>query len=81
MTIKRSEDQGELRGQLSVSEAGARGGRATLRNKGIGFFSKIGRKGGRRTAELYHDMLAEFGRRGGRPTRPSLEDAGEGNRK
>jgi len=67
--------------EITVSDAGRRGGRATLENQGTDFFRKIGRKGGRRTAELYADLLKEFGRRGGRPRRPTLsESAGEQDR-
>ena len=67
----------EVSGAISVREAGARGGRATRENKGVDFFKRIGAKGGKRTAELYHDLLTEFGRRGGRPRRPILDSTGE----
>ncbi|MBI2859081.1 MAG: stress-induced protein, KGG, repeat-containing protein [Chloroflexi bacterium] len=53
--------------QVSVVEAGRRGGQATLGKKGIDFFRTIGRKGGKRTAKLHADLLREFGRKGGRP--------------
>lgn len=66
------------RNQLTVTEAGRKGGQSTLEHRGISFFQEIGRKGGKRTAELYRDLLKEFGRRGGRPHRPSLIDMGEG---
>ncbi len=58
--------------QITVKEAGGRGGRATLENQGRDFFKRIGRKGGRRTAELYRQMLIELGKKGGRPRRPTL---------
>ena len=58
---------------ISVAEAGRRGGRSTLEKQGRDFFSRIGKKGGERTAKLYHDLLSEFGRRGGRPRRPNLD--------
>jgi len=58
--------------QLTVAEAGRRGGRATLENQGVDFFRRIGAKGGKRTKELYADLLKEFGKRGGRPRRPML---------
>lgn len=68
--------------RLTVAEAGRRGGHATLANQGVDFFRKIGKKGGRRTAELYAHLLAEFGRKGGRPRRPSLaEQPGENTQK
>ena len=59
--------------KVTVQEAGRRGGRATLENQGAGFFRKIGKKGGERTKELYGEVLADFGKRGGRPKRPGLE--------
>lgn len=65
----------EVSAGISVQEAGRRGGRATLENQGADFFKRIGTKGGRRTAELYGELLREFGRRGGRPRRPHLEDS------
>ena len=62
---------------LNVQEAGARGGRTTLERHGTHFYQKIGKKGGRRTKELYGDLIREFGKRGGRPRRPSLNNMGE----
>lgn len=67
--------------EISVREAGRRGGRATVESQETDFFKRIGRKGGKRTAELYADLLKEFGRRGGRPRRPPLhEHVGERER-
>ena len=60
--------------QITVQEAGRRGGQATLKNQGREFFSQIGKKGGQRTAELYRELLSEFGKKGGRPRRPSLDE-------
>lgn len=81
MKTRKPENQVEVSGQVTVREAGARGGRATRENKGVDFFKRIGAKGGRRTAELYRDLLVEFGKKGGRPRRPSLnEPAGERDR-
>jgi len=59
---------------ITVKEAGRRGGRATLESQGREFFSRIGKKGGQRTAELYRGLLKEFGRKGGRPRRPTLDE-------
>jgi general stress protein YciG len=61
--------------QITVREAGRRGGQSTLEHQGVEFYREIGKKGGRRTAELYHDLLAEFGKRGGRPRRPTLNQS------
>jgi hypothetical protein len=66
---------------MTVQEAGRRGGKATLQNQGSEHFKKIGRKGGKRTARLYRDLLSEFGKRGGRPRRLTLKEyMEEGNR-
>jgi general stress protein YciG len=59
---------------MTVQEAGRRGGYRTLQNQGVKHFKKIGRKGGKRTAQLYRELLSEFGKRGGRPRRPSLKE-------
>jgi general stress protein YciG len=60
---------------ISVKEAGRRGGYSTLEHKGVEFFRQIGRKGGQRTAGLYRELLAEFGKSGGRPRRPIFSDS------
>ena len=65
---------GEVLGVLTVTQAGRRGGSATLQNQGMDFFKKIGQKGGRRTAELYAAQLSEFGKKGGRLRRPTLDE-------
>jgi general stress protein YciG len=64
----------DLEKPVTVQEAGRRGGQATLQNRGVTHFQKIGRKGGKRTAELYRELLSDFGKRGGRPRRPSLSE-------
>ncbi len=70
---------GRERDQLTVAQAGRRGGQSTLEHRGIEFYRRIGKKGGQRTAELYRELLSEFGRKGGRPRRPNLENSvGEG---
>jgi len=58
--------------EISVREAGRRGGNSTLNRKGIEFYRRIGRKGGQRTAELYAEVLKYFGSMGGRPRRPNV---------
>ena len=65
------------RTEITASEAGRRGGQATLKNQGREYFKIIGKKGGDRTAELYRDYLREFGKRGGRPNRPILNESME----
>lgn len=82
MKSKRRDTENQLveaSGAISVREAGARGGHATLENQGTEFFKRIGKRGGQRTKELYGELLSEFGKRGGRPRRPNLDSAGEGS--
>jgi general stress protein YciG len=65
-------------GQVTtVREAGSRGGRATAKRYGSEHFRRIGALGGKRTKELYADLLKELGRKGGRPPRPALEELRE----
>jgi len=66
--------------QLTVSEAGRRGGIATReRHGGSKYYRDIGSKGGQRTAKLYRILLKIFGAKGGRPKRPALDGTpGEG---
>jgi len=64
----------EISDGISVQEAGRRGGKSTLEHQGVAFYREIGRKGGQRTAQLYSDLLSEFGKRGGRPRRPTLDE-------
>ena len=59
---------------ITVVEAGRRGRHATLASHGKGFFKKISRKGGQRTAELYRGLLREFGKKGGRPRKQVLNE-------
>jgi general stress protein YciG len=69
---------GREKEQLTVTQAGQRGGCATRDRHGVEFLRKIAQKGGRTTATRYHNLLSEFGKRGGRPRRPALnEDLGE----
>jgi general stress protein YciG len=62
---------------ISVNEAGRRGGLAVLRARGRGHFIELGRKGQRATRLRYPKMAAEWGKLGGRPRKPKLEDMGE----
>jgi general stress protein YciG len=76
--IFREDTLKEKSGGLTVQEAGRRGGHTTLQNQGVEHFKKIGSKGGKRTAQLYRDRLSEFGKRGGRPRCPNLEESMDG---
>lgn len=60
--------------ELSIREAGSRGGRTTRDRYGSAHYKAIGRKGGKKTAELYGQLMRIFGEQGGRPRSPFLED-------
>lgn len=68
----------EQKKQLTVAQAGRLGGYATLQTQGIEHFQKIGRKGGKKTAKLYRNLLREVCKKGGRPRRPNLMEYMEG---
>lgn len=72
--MKTAKPEVEVSNGITVQEAGRRGGRSTLARRGTSFFREIGSKGGKRQKELYADLLAEFGRQGGRPRCPVLEE-------
>ena len=79
-TKKLQQNERKSSENISVTEAGRRGGCSTLERHGIEFYRKIGRLGGKRTAELHAGLLGEFGRLGGRPRRPILIiNSGEGH--
>ena len=61
-------------GGITVREAGRRGGLACLRNRGRGFFVRIGKKGQSEMRRKYPGMAAEWGRKGGRPKKPDLAE-------
>ena len=61
--------------EISVREAGRRGGNVTLARHGREFYQKIGKSGGCRTKALYSEFFKEFGKKGGRPRRPALNDS------
>jgi hypothetical protein len=64
--------------QISVKEAGRRGGTMTRDRHGVEFYRQIGSKGGESTKKLYGHLFSELGKRGGRPKRLTLDSAGEG---
>jgi general stress protein YciG len=63
---------------MTVSEAGRRGGLALLREKGRPYFVEIGKKGQAALRAHYPNMAREWGKKGGRPRRPKLDNGGEG---
>jgi uncharacterized protein len=60
-SVRRGDDQ------MSVREAGRKGGETTRARYGSEFFQEIGAKGGRAVSERYStDHFREIGRKGGR---------------
>jgi general stress protein YciG len=54
-------------GNMSVREAGRKGGRTTRQRYGPEFFQEIGAKGGKAVSERYsNDHFRQIGRKGGR---------------
>jgi uncharacterized protein len=54
-------------GNMSVREAGRKGGKTTRARYGAEFFQEIGAKGGRTVSERYsNEHFREIGRKGGR---------------
>ena len=54
-------------GNMSVREAGRKGGKTTRARYGAEFFQEIGAKGGRAVSERYsNEHFREIGRKGGR---------------
>jgi hypothetical protein len=58
--------------ELTVREAGRRGGLTLLNKRGIGHFIEIGRKGQQVLRERYPGMASIWGKKGGRPRKHSL---------
>jgi len=71
---------GENQGELTVRQAGRRGGLAVLRKHGREFYVWIGKKGQRTTRAKYPDMAHEWGKLGGRPRKPTIDEMGEGSK-
>jgi uncharacterized protein len=69
MAERKSADQAATgdEGNMSVREAGRKGGRATRARYGAEFFQEIGAKGGKVVSERYsNEHFREIGRKGGR---------------
>jgi len=70
MAERESADQNgtaESEGNMSVREAGRKGGKTTRARYGPEFFQEIGAKGGRAVSERYsNEHFREIGRKGGR---------------
>ncbi len=59
---------------VTVNEAGKKGGLMVLRKHGRGFFVEIGKRGQATMRGRYPGMAKEWGRRGGRPRKPTLAE-------
>ena len=69
MAERRGSDQDGTadEGNMSVREAGRKGGRTTRARYGAEFFQQIGAKGGKAVSERYsNEHFREIGRKGGR---------------
>jgi general stress protein YciG len=68
---RRQQEQGEI----TVSEAGRRGGEATRRKYGPEFYEEIGKKGGEAVKREYGaGFYEEIGRKGGQKVRRLVEE-------
>ena len=61
---------------VSVQEAGRRGGLMVLTTYGREHFSKIGRQGQKALRDQYPGMASIWGKQGGRPRKPNIDDMG-----
>jgi len=61
----------------TVAEAGRKGGLALTAKRGRFWFAQIGAKGQRALRAKYPDMAQKWGKKGGRPTKPTLSDLRE----
>ena len=79
MAERRSADQNgtaESEGNMSVREAGRKGGKTTRARYGAEFFQEIGAKGGKAVSERYsNEHFREIGRKGGRRVAELIERA------
>lgn len=71
---------GATRG-ITVREAGRKGGLAVLRNRGRDFYVEIGRRGQNVMRARYPNMAREWGKKGGRPHKSSLDEIMRGAKK
>jgi hypothetical protein len=59
---------------VTVAEAGRRGGLNLFQTRGRDYFAVIGKKGQEAMRRKYPNMASAWGRRGGRPKKPTLDD-------
>jgi len=68
------------REELTVRQLARRGGLATFRKHGREFYVRIGKKGQQTTRAKHHHRAREWGKLGGRPRKPTIEEMGEGSK-
>ena len=74
MAEKSEESVKEPVKELTVQEAGRKGGRTTAKRHGHEFYEKIGKKGGEaRKLALGHAGYEELGRKGGQKVKELIE--------
>jgi general stress protein YciG len=59
-------------GEVTVSEAGRKGGITVLRERGREHFIVIGKKGQQVMRKRYPGMASEWGKKGGRPRKNNI---------
>jgi general stress protein YciG len=70
------------RGDMTVQQAGRRGGETTAKKYGRGFYEQIGRKGGDLVAKKYsHEHFEEIGRMGGQKVARLIEQGKRAERR
>ncbi len=63
-------------GNMSVREAGRKGGKTTRQRYGAEFYQEIGQKGGKAVSERYsHEHFQAIGRKGGRKVAELIDRA------
>lgn len=67
-------------GQMTVSEAGKRGGEKTAETHGHDFYESIGKKGGQTTSDKYGAPFYEgIGHKGGQKVKQLIEEGKKAN--
>ena len=61
-----------MMGNITVNEAGRRGGLSLLNRWGHSHFAEIGKKGQEALRKRYPGMASAWGRKGGRPKKNNL---------